>query len=390
MTSSPTGPAGSTPPQPRPDGRFGGEHCETASLRKQLAAHGTPVSEAMLFGLAGGISFMHLPPTPGGRGFTGGRNGPFPEFTRRMAAGVGLDLDVAVTDDPDHAWQELLAELAAGRPAVIYADLFHLPYFQATRHFGAHAIVVLEHDAEAGTVTISDRPARPQTITTAELATARASAHQPFPPRHALLKADWTKARHPGEEDIRQGVRYSCRAMLQPPVPTFGLRGLESYGAGLDHLLQHAKATEAVDELAGSFVDFELAGTGGNAFRNLFQAFLSEAAELTGDHRLADAALLCADSAERWEQLVALLLPAWTPAFTELADTYREREQQLLDGSGPALARAGVLGSRLPKLRAAAATGLDPLRERLGGELRATLRGIAETERELFAVLREV
>ncbi|GAA2809595.1 BtrH N-terminal domain-containing protein [Kitasatospora sp. CM 4170] len=374
-----------------PEPLYGGAHCETASLRKQLAAHGLPVSEAMLFGLAGGISFMHLPPPPGGRGFTGGRNGPFPEFTRRMAAGVGLDVEVAVDDDPDRAWAELRGELDQGRPAVVYVDLFHLPYFQATRHFGAHAIVVLGHDPQAGTVTVSDRPARPQTLTTAELATARASAHQPFPPRHALLRADWKTARQPTEEDVRQGIRYSCRAMLHPPVPTFGLRGLDSYGAGLQHLLRSdAPALSVVEELAGAFVDFELAGTGGNAFRNLFQEFLTEAAQLTGDHRLADAALLCADSAAQWARVIALLLPDWTDDFAELGAAYRAREAELLDGGAAALARAALLGERLPRLRAAAADGLGPVRERLAGELREALRAVAETERELYALLREV
>ncbi|MBV6702052.1 BtrH N-terminal domain-containing protein [Kitasatospora aureofaciens] len=368
-----------------------GAHCETAALRTQLAAHGLDLSEAMLFGLAGGINFMHMPAPPGGRGFTGGRNGPFPDFTRRMAAGVGLDLDVAVTDDPDRAWRELRTELDQGRPAVVYVDLFHLPYFHATRHFGAHAVVILDHDPRAGTVTVSDRPALPQTIGTAELATARASGHQPFPPRHALLHADWKAARPPAEADIRQGIRLSCRAMLHPPVPTFGLRGLDSFGAGLRHLLRSDTPPLAVvEQVAGNYVDFELAGTGGNAFRNLFQAFLTEAATLTGDNRLADAALLCADSAGRWEQLLAVLLPDWTPAFAELGETYRAKEVNFLAGTADSLAEAARLGERLPALRAAAADELGPVRSRLAEEVAEAVRTIAETERELFALLGDV
>ncbi|WP_316525662.1 BtrH N-terminal domain-containing protein [Kitasatospora brasiliensis] len=374
-----------------PQDHEAGAHCETAAMRTRLAAHGLDLSEAMLFGLAGGINFMHMPPPPGGRGFTGGRNGPFPEFTRRMAAGIGLDLDVAVTDDPERARQGLRAELDRGGPAVVYVDLFHLPYFHATRHFGAHAVVVLDHDEQTGTVTVADRPALPQTITTAQLATARASTHQPFPPRHALLCADWKAARPPAEADIRQGIRYSCRAMLSPPVPTFGLRGLEAFGAGLRHLLRSdTQPLDVVEQLAGSYVDFELAGTGGNAFRNLFQAFLAESAELTGDHRLADAALLCADSAGRWERLLGLLLPDWTPAFAELGETYRAKEAEFLTGTARSTAAAARLGERLPALREAAAGELAPVRERLAEELAEALRAIAETERELFGLLGEV
>lgn len=373
-----------------PFSRYGGANCETASLHKMLAFHDVDVTEPLLFGVAGGINFMHMPAAPGGRTFTGGRNGPFPEFTRRMAAGVGLELGIDVTGDPTAAWQGLHGELAAGRPAVVYGDLFHLPYFQATRHFGGHAFVVHGYDAPAGTVTVSDRCSRPRTVTLKELAAARGSEHHPFPPRHARLTADWAAARTPTADDVRAGIRSSCRAMLHPPVPTFGLRGLTAYAAGLDHLVRRAEAEQVVDELCGAFVDFELAGTGGCAFRVLFHAFLTEAGPLTGDPRLHRAEPLSEACVEAWTAFLDLLVPSWTPEFSELRDVYMEREAALLDGGDEAMGRAAALGERLPALRAEAAAGLDPLREPLAAALRSSAQRLAAAERALFDVLATV
>ncbi|GAA2566580.1 MULTISPECIES: BtrH N-terminal domain-containing protein [Streptomyces] len=379
--------AGTAPPFTR----YGGANCETSAFHKILDFHGVQVSEPLLFGVAGGINFMHMPPAPGGgRSFTGGRNGPFPEFTRRMADGVGLRLDVDVTEDPELAWRELRGQLGLGRPVIVYGDLFHLPYFQATRHFGGHAFVVHGHDPDRGTVSVSDRCSRPRTLTLAELAAARGSAHHPFPPRHARLAADWSAAREPAEDDIRGGVRSSCRAMLRPPVPTFGLRGLAAYGAGLDHLVRRSPADDVVAELTGAFVDFELAGTGGSAFRVLFRDFLEEAAARVRDPRLRRAVPLAQDCVDAWDRFLELLVPAWTPLFTELRDTYRERDQRLLDGSEEALERAAGLGARLPGLREGAAAELDPLRDQLGAELRGSVRALVACERALFDELKEV
>ncbi|WP_240812783.1 BtrH N-terminal domain-containing protein [Streptomyces sp. DASNCL29] len=379
--------AGTAPPFTR----YGGANCETSAFHKMLAFHGVEVGEPLLFGVAGGINFMHMPPPPGGgRSFTGGRNGPFPEFTRRMAEGVGLRLDVVVTEDADRAWRELREQLDQGRPVIVYGDLFHLPYFQATRHFGGHAFVVHGHAPGRGTVSVSDRCSRPRTLTLAELAAARGSTHHPFPPRHARLSADWASAREPAEDDIRRGVRSSCQAMLRPPVPTFGLRGLTAYGAGLDHLVRRAPAEDVVAELVGAFVDFELAGTGGSAFRVLFRDFLCQAAARTHDAHLRRAVPLAQACVDAWDSFLELLVPAWTPAFTELRDTYREREQWLLDGTEEALARAARLGARLPELRTDAAAGLGPMREQLGAALSSAVRRLVASERALFDELKEV
>src|SRR2546430_16501692 len=99
-------------------GEFGGAHCETSAVRKVLLTHGLDISEALLFGLGGGIGFWYASTAPSGqnRAMVSTRNGPFPVFVNRMCRALGLQLKIRSTGDPQQARGELLAELAAGRP----------------------------------------------------------------------------------------------------------------------------------------------------------------------------------------------------------------------------------------------------------------------------------
>ncbi|MFD0441580.1 DUF4872 domain-containing protein [Streptomyces indonesiensis] len=155
-------------------------------------------------------------------------------------------------------------------------------------------------------------------------------------------------------------------------------------------MVRRAPAEDVVAELVGAFVDFELAGTGGSAFRVLFRDFLCQAAARTHDAHLRRAVPLAQACVDAWDSFLELLVPAWTPAFTELRDTYREREQWLLDGTEEALVRAARLGARLPELRADAAAGLDPMREQLSAALCSAVRRLVASERALFDELKEV
>ncbi|WP_055490827.1 BtrH N-terminal domain-containing protein [Streptomyces sp. TP-A0356] len=391
MTSPGTAPVPGGPLAADP-GEFGGAHCETSSLRKQLLVNGVDIGEPLLFGLGGGIGFWYQPSAPGGvfRSMTSTRNGPFPLFITRLCRALGLDVTVHRTDDPDRALHELREELAAGRPVICYVDLFHLPYFQASRHFGGHAVVVHALDEKTGTAWISDRCPGPMAVPVEALATARASTHQPFPPAHAWLSADWSTARLPDEDGFREAVRTCHAALTQSTLPNEGLAGLAAFGAELTHDIRTAPAERVVDRLTAAHIDFEFAGTGGSGFRNLYGDFLAEAGPwLSGPaHTAALAAIEEARAA--WVALDDLLVPDAGEAWKELRETYREREDALRSGTPDHLAKATVLTARLPRLRADAAGELDGHRDRLAEETGAAFRRLLRTERLLADALSRI
>ncbi|NJP67419.1 BtrH N-terminal domain-containing protein [Streptomyces spiramenti] len=391
MTGRRTAPGAGGPLVADP-GEFGGAHCETAALRKQLLTHGVDISEPLLLGLGGGIGFWYQPAAPGGpsRSMTSTRNGPFPVFTTRMCRALGLELTVHRTDDPATARRRLHEELAAGRPVIAYVDLFHLPWFQASRHFGGHAVVVFATDEETGTTWLSDRCPGPLAVDATTLATARASGHHPFPPSHAWLSADWAAARLPDADGFRRAVHRCAQALTRPAPPNEGLAGLAAFAAELTRDIRTAPADRVVDRLTAAHIDFEYAGTGGRGFRDLYRQFLTEARPWLDGPALTDALAAADDARAAWAALDDLLVPDTGPAGRELRATYRRRERYLRRGTTDSLRRAAGHTARLPELRAAAADEVGPHRDRLAEETGAAFRHLLRTEHTLARALLRV
>ncbi|GAA2566510.1 MULTISPECIES: BtrH N-terminal domain-containing protein [Streptomyces] len=378
-------------PAPGTDGTvrlYGGEHCETSAFRKALHAHGLGLSEEMLLGLGGGIGFMYVPKAPGTPPFLATRNDPFPVFTRRMASGVGLELSVVTTTDPEEARGRLDRELADQGLAVVYADMHYLPYFRAHHHFGGHCLVVTGTDPDTGRLRVSDRPAGPRTLDPGELAAARGSRHQPFPPRHAMLRAPWSAARPPSEGTLRAALGAACRAGLEPPNASLGIQGLRMLAERLVATVRDEAAPEAVvDTLVQAFVDLRLAGTGGDGFRSMFHTFVAETAALLDDGAVADAVPLAAADAAAWRHLVATLLPAGT-ALGRLGEAHRSREEHLLAAAPDRQAEASAVDAELPGLRDEAVTEVKGLRQDLATALHDAVADVIARESALLGHLR--
>lgn len=194
---------------------FGGKHCWTTALRNVFAYHGLHLSEEMLFGLGGGLSFIYwymkfMPAL-----FTGGRYGkdvgPIINTWRR----IGAEATVSGTRSAKTAYRELNEMLRNGEPAVVFADMVYLPYMVLPEEapFGAHTVIVYGLDGGADKVFISDRSVKPLSISIEDLKRARTSKFPPFPPRTSwprfvIQKRSLTWRR--GSEPVSRKVVGAC------------------------------------------------------------------------------------------------------------------------------------------------------------------------------------
>lgn len=368
-------------------GRFGGLHCETSALQKVLAWQGVEVEEEVLFGLAGGIGFVFWQDARAPLPFVGGRNGRFPDFLRTAGArlGGGAEVEVVATASPRRAWENLGAELRAGRPAVCYGDIRHLPYFHTDRHFGGHAFVVYAVDEAEDRVLVSDRGLHPRTLRPVELERARGSAQPPFPPRNAQLRVRAPAGEIPAAS-FREAVLHACRALEEPPIRNLGLPGMQRLAAHLDEAVRSAPAPRLLELLAATYVNLELAGTGGCAFRRMYGRFLHRVDERAGPlppeaHGALDR------SVAAWERLVDALLPPVGPATAGLRRLLDEKERTFETGTMDDLRRGGE------RLRAAGGAWRDAADEldRRRGELppfAGLLEEIRRAEGEMCRALR--
>ncbi|WP_327676287.1 BtrH N-terminal domain-containing protein [Kitasatospora sp. NBC_00458] len=286
--------------------RHGAEHCETTALGVLLRHEGLDLSEPMLFGLGAGLSFVYWD----GKGldfpFLGGRVKPF-ELTRNLAARLGLELVVKETGSARRAWENVAAELGAGRPVGLQLDSYHLEYFTSKVHFGGHVVAMTGHDGRDAQLVDTAQQGGAVTTSLASLAAARAE-RGPMTARNR----SFTLALR-GEPPLLQGLLVpaltACaEAFLHPPIANLGHRGIDKAAALVPGWLDRADLPEVRLPQAARMM--ELAGTGGALFRNLYRDFLAECADLLDDPRLRSAHAKYAEAARGWTEVARLVAAA--------------------------------------------------------------------------------
>lgn len=298
---------------PFPHRRAG--HCGSGALRDLLEFHGLtyedsgrPLSEGAVFGLGGGIGCLYLvvpqidPPI-----YLVGRTA---DLERDVCSHLGISLDFRQTDDPKEGWELLRAELDAGRPTMVWADIKHLDYLRVRMHNTMHDIVVCGYDDEAGVAWVADNDRDEiQRCSLESLARARDSRAFPAPNRHATWLMRWPTALPRVADTVRAAVRRTVENMSGAGTPL--LEGVQG-AVGLDGIDLFASDYRQWPErfgdrlaaaLDGLYVFIVKAGTGGAMFRSLYAEFLDDAARWLSDEALASAAATYHSLAERWRRL---------------------------------------------------------------------------------------
>lgn len=287
-------------------------HCGSGAMRDLVEWHGLgwgdAPAEGLVFALGGdvGLSYVRssvlVPPL-----YLVGRGGDYElDLPRRLGARV----QVVETDDPEEGWAVVLAELRAGRPVPVWADIAELPYLRVRFRMSRHDVVIVGCDPRRDVAYVVDNDrADVQEVPLAALAAARASTGFPQPTRHRAFLIEWPD-RLPALPGVAaDAFATSARRLLDPPA-----RGIADH-AGADASAQGLDAAALVAADVASWPgrdDAELevllfslgaliekAGTGGGLFRRLLSQGAADVAALTGDEateRLADVAGRCADA----------------------------------------------------------------------------------------------
>jgi len=261
----------------------------------------------MAFGLGAGLGFAFVelgtldPPL-----YLVGRTA---DLERDICKHLGIGLDLLQTDDSAEGWAWLKAELDAGRPTMVWADIQHLEYLRVRLHMTMHDIVVTGYDEEAGVAFIADNDRdQIQKCSFAGLARARNSDSFPAPNRHATWVMDFPPALPDPAEAVVGAVRAAIRNMASGGT---GVAGGEA-GMGLRGVTSFRDSYRAWPERFGDRLDSVLkalrvfivkAGTGGALFRSLHAEFLHDAGVLLADDGLEAPAAVYDELAATWVAL---------------------------------------------------------------------------------------
>ena len=314
-----------TPPRRRSILDFphrGGAHCGSASIRDLLEFHGLgygggPPSEALAFGLAGGLDVLFDASSPFQLPFYLGGRSAVMEI--EFADHIGATVDFRRSDDAGEAWSWIRDELDAGHPAMLWADMHELDYMDVVFHHTHHTIVIAGYDTGDGLARVADYEFDElQSCSLDSLARARASDHFPEPCHHSTFVTRFPDELPPPREAIASAMRTAVRNMRSSQIVT--PEGLDpddvpevrDYLRGLPALERFAQEYEGWPDRYGDALGATLkalrffilrAGTGGALFRSLQADFLDEAVALLRDPALERIAAHYRRLAESWVEL---------------------------------------------------------------------------------------
>jgi Butirosin biosynthesis protein H, N-terminal/Domain of unknown function (DUF4872) len=287
------------------------DHAASGALRDLLEHHRCsyapePLSEGTVFGLSGALDLRVRTPSNGVPAVD--LEGRSQSLETELCMHLGLRGDVSRTDDAQAGWDLLRAELDAGHPTLVRADLRELAYHDGARHDTRHAIVVTDYDADSDVAWVADGAfPEPQRCSLTSLARARASGWGPEPVRHAMLRLRPSTELADPRESVTAALRRTVRNMRGNAGPVFpnvhtGLAGVDVF-AGVWPQLPDLTGPRLGETLAAVRFRIRDGGTGGALYRSLQARFLHDAAALLGSDRLGRAALICDDLSDVWRAI---------------------------------------------------------------------------------------
>ena len=340
---------------------FGGRHAESAAIRNILAFHGTvdpatgkPFTEAMCFGIAGGIGagYSFCPSVVRHGAGSGvaviGRHKIYATsavWYQDFAGRIGAMVHITETNSPGKALANLKAELAANRPTVVWSNLC------------GHSFVVHALDEKAGMAYGSDVAATEIPIPLDYLAKARAAVCSH---RNRTLTLDPPKKLSLAkmQSAVLAGIQACAQEMLHGRMKTFSLPGLEIWAKAIANSKSPTGWPRVFRKhlmflaLRDVFQSIETSGTGRGLYRNIYADFLSEAARAVGSAEMAYLADAYRSLARQWSELADICLPNSVAAFKRTKQLLLRKEQMLKDhGVNAAMEQVRIFGT-LAKIEA--------------------------------------
>ncbi len=344
---------------------FQGLHWETGSVRNYLEAVGVvaphtgrPYSEALLLGISGGVtmgyfSFAYAGYDPHVVILTRNTFDPLDTLLARL----GIEQTVRQTPNPAKGVANLLDVLDDGLPAIVWADMYSLPYNalpQDAGMWGMMPVVVFGYDAAGDVVAIADRARVPLTVTTAELAAARSRVKET---RQRILTLDL-----PDPEKLPAAVLagiWDCLKLYTEAPPkgartNFGLTAFEHWAKLLvtpkqrmSWTKEFPRGSKLLAGLTSTFNHIALFGKDGNAERLSYAAFLDEAATILQRPALRAVAEQFRSSGRAWDALAAALLPDAVASLGATRALMARRHQRFLAAGNAALPEIQEIDAQL-------------------------------------------
>lgn len=321
---------------------------------------GEPFTEALLFGLAGGLGIgvfsFYYEKEDHASFFLAGRHQWHDDETylKDALARFGLQPVVQESGGAKAAAQQLRTMLDQYGPCVAWVDMAGLPHRAMPSEFsggGYHIVLVYRVNEAEGTALIGDLTDDPISIPLDALAAARARIKKQKNRVLALAPLPKNYAQPALAELVRAGLHSCHHGLLHPTLP--GMKGnakldaLKVWGQRL-HGSKDKESWERVFKpgpnlwrgLTWMYDCIENYGTGGGLCRPLFAEFLQEAAAALKQPALAALGEQYAELGRQWSALAEAALPDEVPLLRQAKEIAVRRAELLHNGAAAEEVRA--------------------------------------------------
>ncbi|MGI9256172.1 MAG: BtrH N-terminal domain-containing protein [Salinispira sp.] len=389
--------------------QFSGRAPVSASIAHALdyqgvrAPHtGLPYSEALLAGVAGGISFGY---------FIFHYKGYNPQvniLTRNTFHTYGWDAivnrlriaqDVINSTNPQKAEEKLIETLEEGLVPIILADVFTLAYEHS--EFGENMwamqpMTVIEYSPESDRALTADRSLCPHEFSAQLLHKARGRVKK-YRYRMFVLSP-------PDENSLKEAVLTGLQETVslfteKPPKGSANNFGLKAYEAIINDLEMKGRnawnkrftnSGELSSALLTAYKHSSLfwkdAREGSD--RMLFRDFLNEAAEILENTALREVGGQFAKAAELWQNLADLLLPESIPELAALRSLMNERNNLFINTGAASIADLRVLDQKIEGAISGSGREVYENAEKILEPVAEQFRKIAIVEEDAISLLR--
>ena len=390
--------------------QFAGRHWETGTVHNFWAYRGItaphtsqPISEALLLGISGGIvmgyfSFAYEGYDPMARILTRNTFDPWDTMMSRL----GVAQNILQTGKPETGVHNLLDTLDSGVPAIVWADVFSLPYNDLPCDegmWGMFPILVFGHDDSEDKVWIADRAQVPLHVTPAELQAARARVKKD---KFRLMTLAGPRLAGLGTA-VAAGIWDTIKLYTEKPPKgsknNFGLAAFRRWAKLLTRpktRLSWAKEFPAGRKLLvglmSVYSDIYQFGKDSHAERDTYAGFLDEASQILEKPALGDVARHFRTSAAAWAELGPILLPADVPLLGEMRQLMEREHSLFLQQGNDSLAERQQIHARMEAIKEEAAANF-PLNDReitdLTGSIAAHVLKIHDIEQTAVTALQQ-
>jgi hypothetical protein len=311
----------------------GGHHCITNSLKQIFEFNNSPISEAMLFGLGSGLSFVYV--NLANAPMISGRIKPL-ALERNISDRLGVTIQPKTPKNSAVAMKSMKELLLNGTPVMVYVDMVYLKYLNlyADSHFGGHSIVVFGYDDNECCFYVSDRDNKDWSIHTPkgrisedfhkvsydEMEKARNSSFRPFPAKNKWVNFDFKDLKSITPIILRDSILINTQSMLNAPAQLLGINGIRKFAQEIKKWKTFNVAKKKLACITNYFMINADGGTGGGAFRIMYGDFLKEASSRFNLKDLAECGNKFIQIGQLWDSVGMEMMNVYTTGDDSIID----------------------------------------------------------------------